>query len=141
MSLTRFLLPLLTLPILAACGPDETISGFLDPSETWQLAELDGAPWAAEATLSFPEAGRVTGRGPCNAFNATQSAPYPWIEIGPLAATRRACPELAAETRFFEALSAMAIAEVSGDVLLLSGEDGREMVFRAAGRAAGGSAS
>lgn len=35
----------------------------------------------------------------------------------------------------------MAIAEVSGDVLLLSGEDGREMVFRAAGRAAGGSAS
>lgn len=121
------------LGLLAACGPDETISGFLDPGETWQLRELDGAPWTERAALSFPGPGRVTGQGPCNSFTAAQSAPYPWIDIGPVAATRRACPELAAEARFFAALGAMAVAEVSGDVLLLTGEEGREMVFQAAG--------
>ena len=116
---------------LAGCAGDETISGFLDPASSWRLIELNSEPFTTDATLRFPEQGRITGAGPCNNFTATQSAPYPWIEIGPIAATRRACPELDAEATFFAALGAMTLAEVSGPVLILSNDAGAEMVFEA----------
>ncbi|MBT8425200.1 MAG: META domain-containing protein [Silicimonas sp.] len=117
--------------VLAACS-DETISGYADPDATYVLSELGGAAFPARATIAFPAKGKVTGSAPCNTFNATQSVPYPWVDIGPVAATRRACPDLDAERRFFEALETMVFAEVQGPVLILSSEDGVEMVFRAA---------
>ena len=84
----------------------------------------------SDATVIFLTEGRVEGNGPCNAWSASQTAPYPWIELGPIAATRRACPELAFEGRFFEALTSVSLAEVSGPLLVLSGDE-VEMVFRA----------
>lgn len=116
---------------LAACGPDETISGFVEPDAVYHLITLDGAPFAATATLRFPDTGQVNGRGPCNSFATSQTEFYPWFKIGPIRATRRACPALSEEARYFEALGAMAFAEVSGNVLLLTGEGGREMTFEA----------
>ncbi|WGH79207.1 META domain-containing protein [Jannaschia ovalis] len=115
--------------LLAACRGDETISGYSDRATVWRLTELDGAPFAAPATLRFPEPSLALGAGPCNVFRAAQSAPYPWLEIGPVAATRRACPALEAETRYFAALEAMTLAEASDRVLILSDAAGREMVF------------
>ena len=125
----RFLILAFTLPF-AGCA-DETISGYADPNAVYHLQEIDGAPFQATATISFPETGRAMGRAPCNAWSAEQSAPYPWLKLGPIAATRRACLDLEAEGVFFAALSAMTLAEVQGDVLILSDEDGRTMVFRA----------
>lgn len=117
---------------LAACGPDETISGFAGTERTWTLVSLDGDPWSERATLTFPEPGQVAGAAPCNRFTASQSAPYPWIEIGPIAATRLACPALEAEDIYLSALGDMAVAEVVGDVLRLTREDGSgEMIFEA----------
>ena len=124
---------LCALPFAFSLGlcPDETISGYTDPATTWRLTELDGAPFTASATLAFPEEGEVTGTGPCNGFRAGQTLPYPWIEITGIAATRRACPDLDAETAYFAALEAMTLAEVGGDILILSTTEGREMVFTA----------
>lgn len=122
------LLPLLFLP-LAACA-DETISGYADPDATYRLAEIGGTAFPASATIAFPAEGEVRGTAPCNAWSATQSAPYPWFTLGPIAATRRACPDLAAEMLFFDTLARMTLAEVQGQVLILSSEDGTEMVFR-----------
>ena len=122
----RRLLPLL----LAACAGDETVSGYAGTDATWRLAELHGAPFAPPATLRSPAEGEVAGEGPCNAFRAPQAEPYPWIRIGPIAATRRACPALAEERRFFAALEAATLAEASDAVLILTDEAGREMVFR-----------
>ena len=107
----------------------ETVSGFVPGGATWQLTELDGAPWTARATLSFDASGRVSGQAACNRFTGNQSAPYPWLEIGPLASTRMACPELDAEATYLAALQEMTIVEVSGDVVILSNDDGRSMVF------------
>ena len=115
---------------LTACAGDETISGYADRSAIYALTEIDGAVFGATATISFPEEGHIAGSGPCNRYSGTQSAPYPWFEPGPLASTRWACPDLEAERAFFDALSAMTLAEVNGDVLILSDEAGREMVFR-----------
>ncbi|MEL6639928.1 MAG: META domain-containing protein [Pseudomonadota bacterium] len=114
-----------------ACGPDETISGYANPQAVYGLRSVDGEEFAARATIAFPKEGEVTGTGPCNGFRSTQSAPYPWFALGPIAATRRACADLALEQTYFDALASMTLAEVSGPVLLLSNTDGRELVFQA----------
>ena len=116
---------------LVACS-DETISGYADPEAVYTLTEIDGETYTANATITFPEEGTVRGEAPCNSWFASQSAPYPWIELGPIGATRRACPDLDAELAYFNALGSMTLAEVQGPVLILSNDAGREMVFRAA---------
>lgn len=115
---------------LTACA-DETLSAYADRAATYHLVEIDGAATGDAATIRFPEQGRIAGRGPCNAFTARQVAPYPWFKLADLSATERACPALDAEAAFFDALSAMTIAEVSGPTLLLSNEAGRTLFFLA----------
>ena len=132
----RILLALLVIAaavfiFVTAASKDETISGYATPGVTWTLTELGGAPYPARATLTFPEEGQVAGEAPCNGYSATQTAPYPWFEAGPIAATKRACPDLPAEAAFFDALAHVTLAEVAGEVLILSTEDGFEMVFQA----------
>ena len=121
----------LVLALAATACADETISGYADPSATYVVTEIDGAPFAPRATIAFPEQGTARGEGPCNSWSASQTAPYPWIELGPILATKRACADLPDEARFFDALGGMRIAEVSGPVLILIGENGRQMVFAA----------
>ena len=113
----------------ASCA-DETISGYADRDAVYRLEEFEGAavPW--QATITVPEKGRVAGQAPCNAYAADQRVPYPWFELGPIAATRRACLHMQGETQFFAALSRVTLAEVAGKVLVLSDDDGPVMVFR-----------
>lgn len=117
--------------LLTACPKDETISGYADQQATFALQELDGRPFAASATISFPAEGEVRGTGPCNGFSAEQTVPYPWFQLGPIRATRRGCADLAYESDFFAALGEMTLIEALGDTLILRNEVGREMVFRA----------
>ncbi len=123
------LIPLL---FVGACG-DETISGYAEDGATWHLTELDGAAWPSHASLTFTKPGTVTGQAPCNRFSAEQTAPYPWFKVGPIIATRMACSELDAERVFFQALRDMTLAEAVGPVLILSNDNGQQMVFEARG--------
>ena len=116
---------------LTGCKYDETISGYVDQRAEWVLVELDGKPFPARATITFPSKGRIAGQAPCNHYSATQSAPRPWFEAGPVISTKMACPDLAAEQRFFKALGEMTLVDVLGNVLVLSNETGRDMVFKA----------
>ncbi|MEW2912517.1 META domain-containing protein [Leisingera sp. JC11] len=124
---------LITSLLLTACARDETLSAYGAAGTEWQLQVIDGAAFPAAATLMFPEPGKIAGRGPCNNFLGSQDAPYPWFETGPLAVTRMACPKLEAEAAFLQALQQMTLAEVTGDVLILSNEAGREMLFKDGG--------
>lgn len=126
------LLLLLALLGLDMCQTDETVAGYGAADRVWQLAELDGARFPARATLSFPEPGKIAGEAPCNRYSGVMVTPYPWFDAGQIVSTRMACPELAQEAAFLAALAAMTLSEVSGDVLILRDEDGREMVFTAA---------
>ena len=128
----RALLLIATLTGLTQCGGDETVSAYGGGSSTWRLVELDGTPFGATATLDLSEPGRISGQAPCNRYFADQTAPYPWFQAGAIAATRRACPELALEQAFLTALAEMSLSEVSGDILILSNDAGRQMLFRAA---------
>ena len=120
------------LTFLTACKADETVRAYGAADRVWVLSELDGTNFAAMATLEFPEPGQIAGQAPCNRFFATLSVPYPWFKAGPIGATKMACPDLDAESQFFDALSAMSLSEVLGDVLILSTPEGRERVFKAA---------
>ncbi len=116
---------------LGQCGKDETVAGYGGADQVWELTELDGTTFTATATVTFPEPGKIAGKAPCNTYVGKMDAPYPWFETGPLAATQMACPDLESETAFLTALGEMSLSEVSGDTMILSNEDGREMVFKA----------
>ncbi len=108
---------------------DETVAGYMENGTVWRLAEMDGAPVDPDVTVEFARGGGVSGNAPCNAFSATQTAPYPWFELSQILSTRRACPDLKIEARFFEQLGAMSLSELSGSVLLLSNDAGDVLVF------------
>jgi heat shock protein HslJ len=124
----------LILPLMALfqCDKDESVAAYGAADQSWALQEINGQPFEASAILRFPEEGRIAGNAPCNTYNGTLSAPYPWFEIQNLTATRAACAGLEAEGVYFAALLIMTQSEVSGDVLILRNEDGQEMVFKAA---------
>lgn len=122
---------LFVLALIPACQGDESLAAYGAADKVWVLESIDDAPWPVRTTITFPEEGRMAGDAPCNSYFAEQTAPYPWFEAGPIGATRRACPELAQENRYFAALEAMTLSEVSENVLLLSNDAGRTMVFRA----------
>lgn len=116
---------------LVACQADETLTGYGAADRTWVLRSIDGATYPASATMMFPAEGSVSGKAPCNSFSAEQTSPYPWFSLSALRATRAACADLDQEQIFFMALNGMTLVEIAGDVLILSNDQGGEMVFTA----------
>jgi len=126
------LLPLLPLLLaLGGCLKDETVSAYGGAGKIWKLQDIGGQTVAWPATLEFPARGQIAGTAPCNSYTASMNTPYPWFEIRDLVTTKRTCPAQAAETRFLAALGAATLVEVSGNVLILSGNGTAEMVFSA----------
>lgn len=121
------------LALLGACDREETIRKYGAADKIWALTELNGTPFGAETALSFQPNSRISGTGPCNAFNGKMSTPYPWFKVENLAATKRICPGLAEETAFFNALSQATLSEVLGRTMILSNPDGLSMIFNAGG--------
>ena len=118
---------------LASCTPLPNTVGEAAPSGTvFSLVEVNDAPATYGATLRLLGSGRVLGAGPCNRFNARQSAPLPWVEISDIEASTRSCPQIRQEEAFFLALEAMDFSELAGDSLLLSNDAGQSLFFRAA---------
>lgn len=117
--------------LVAACAGDETLTGYVPHDTTWSVQEIAGQPFAGAASLSFPEAGKIAGKAPCNQFAGRITTPYPWFEVRDMAVTRMACPDLPLEDFFFETLAQMTLAEVSGNILILSDELGTQIVLTA----------
>ena len=126
----RLVLAVMALSVLGYCK-DETVTGHGGAEKVWHLESLDGAAFGARATLMFPAEGGLRGEGPCNSYSGQQTVPYPWFVAEAVATTERACPELAEEALYLTALAEMTLVEVLGDVMILSNDAGREMVFRA----------
>jgi len=119
----------LALLALVACGPDETVSGF-GSAEDYTLTGMNGETVKTQITLNISDTGRISGQGPCNNYSADQTAPYPWFAVGPILSTRRACPELAIEQAYFQALASMTISEVAGNILILSNDVKDTLTFQ-----------
>lgn len=122
----------LTLPFLLALGlpaDAQSLDALAGPETVWVLDAIDGVAFEASATLSFAEAGSVSGDGPCNSYSGTVSGTAQAFTVGPLAVTRMACPDLDAETNFTTALARMTKAEMTDSGLILTGPKGHQMLF------------
>lgn len=127
---------LLALPLFLGLGftlgsylKDETVTGYLPAEGPWLLQEIDGGGVETPLALRF-SAGRIALDGPCLRLRAAQEAPYPWFEATGIDASANTCPLSKAETVASEYLAKVNVAEVSGDILILSEAGGVEMVFR-----------
>jgi len=116
--------------ILASCGPDETVSGQTEETDVWVLDTINDAPVGVEVTIAFPEEGKVVGKAPCNRYFAAQTVPLPWFKLGPIGATKMACPDLDQEHQYFELLTAMTTSEIQGNVLILRSDTGQSLVYK-----------
>jgi heat shock protein HslJ len=95
---------------------------------SWRLEDLAGAGVIEDspASIGFPEPERVTGSATCNRFSGNVTVSGDAISFGPLATTRRACPEpqMNQEGRFLQALGLVRRFEVKDGFLLLHGAGG-----------------
>lgn len=89
----------------------------------WQLIRLGGKsirPEAGSFTVVFAADGTLSGSGACNRltahFEATDSRA---LKIGPVAATRMTCPDLALEREFVAALESATHYDMDGPMLML----------------------
>ena len=94
----------------------------------WTLREIAGQP--APATEQTPYLvlregrARVEGRAGCNKFSGPYAATAPGgLRLGPLVTTRSACPDLAAEGAFLQALNQAQHYRISGNTLSLYAAD------------------
>lgn len=135
--------------LLVACSDKKPVaSGAADanmansnPSATinlvgteWRLEDLGGAGIIdnSQATLAFPEAGRVAGNGSCNRFMGPVTIAGNSIKIGPLAGTRMACVSEAVsnqEMKYLKALEGATRYEWKDPYLLIY-SDGLEKPIR-----------
>lgn len=116
--------------VLTGCHRDESARAYGAADRVWSVVELDSRPFDQTATLTFPEPGRISGTAPCNSYSASMTAPYPWFQADAIVVTKLSCPDIGAETAYLTALAEMTQSEVSGDVLILSNAQKREIVFR-----------
>jgi heat shock protein HslJ len=76
----------------------------------WLLEDLAGSGVmdGIQATLIFPETGKIAGNGSCNRFFGSAEISGDTIKLGPLASTRMACPDpvMNQEMKYLAALQA-----------------------------------
>ena len=99
---------------------------------SWIAEEINGSP-AADRVVSWlrlGEDGRAQGQGGCNSYTGTYKLEDGVLTFGPLASTRRACPEpqMSQEERFFAALAAVKAARLEDDKLVLADLSGDPLV-------------
>jgi len=109
------------------------VFGFAAATAAGPGGQIRGGEWgfAGEAEpnarfIQFSGGGRVFGFGGCNRFSGTFSVSGETLAIGPLVATRRACPgdAMQRETEFFRILESTRSGAASRRELVLRAEDG-----------------
>jgi heat shock protein HslJ len=98
---------------------------------------MDGRPVDVRTTLQIGDDNQISGQAACNRYSVTNRAKLPALQLGPIRATRMACPWLAEEQAYFDALSRMTALRIAGGTLLLTGPAGERMEFVPYGEAPG----
>jgi heat shock protein HslJ len=129
----------------AGCGPREGTPPSSTPATpplstlagvTWTLVSLGGQPLppGTRPPTAIFDGARLAGFGGCNRYSGQVQDTGPGaISIGPVAATKMACPPPAmdVESRYFAILSPVTQYRVAGSRLVLSGPSG-ELAFERA---------
>lgn len=103
-------------------GGDASTTSILKGTK-WRLEDLAGAGVMdrVQATLEFPEEGKVTGNASCNQFRGTATVSSPAISIGPVATTRKMCGEVVMhqENQYLAALQKAERFDIKGPFLYI----------------------
>ena len=91
-------------------------------------------PWKADDSdryVQFDPDGKVSGFAGCNTFFGTFVATDTTLDIGPLGATRKACPQalMSAESVFLQAVEGAVRYRIDGDKLTLVHADNGELAL------------
>lgn len=119
-----WLLPAVLSTLAACAGAASAPGGAMGLVGTeWQLQSINGQPVMArsQASLQFPESGRVAGNGSCNTFVGAVAIDNESIIFRQMASTKMACMGGASEqeARFMEALrQAQRYQVVDGQLLI-----------------------
>ena len=102
----------------------------------WQLIQLGGEtvrPEEGRFTFTLQaETGQLVGTGACKSLSGSyKSDEKRSLKIGPLAATRMACPDLKREQAFIEALESATHYDMDGPMLLILSDGNLRAVFQA----------
>ena len=109
--------------VLGGCNSAKDMGG------VYHLISYD--PALQRVTLEIEDT-RVSGQGPCNRYfgSITHSdTGSNSIQVGPLASTKMACPNLSAEHRYFQDLQRVSMVKVVSDELLLATSDQVKLVL------------
>jgi putative lipoprotein len=96
----------------------------------WRPSSISVESLAPETLIyvAFSEDGKVTGFGGCNRFFGGYTVSGNSIKIGPLASTRKGCPDtLNLEIEFFKALQEAETFEQTDEGLVLLGPGGAKL--------------
>lgn len=122
----------LAILVLAGCITGKDDGGTINAealARDWRLVTLNGADFAARATMDLREAGRASGQAPCNRWFGTIEGALPAFILQGVAATKMACPDMAAEADFLAALGRAELVALEQGRLVLTGADGLRMEF------------
>lgn len=121
----------------AACGGDEgsgSDSGTQDPSalegQSWILTQMltaGGQTQILDVGVSAEFDGTtISGNAGCNSYHASYEASGGDISFGPIAATKKVCPEdeQSTEDRYLQLLAEIGSYEVSGRSMSMNDTDG-----------------
>jgi heat shock protein HslJ len=126
MMLGRVIGSIVVMAALAACQKA------LTQTQHRPLPTLAGTEWGfansnVDQFVAFRSNGEVNGSGGCNNFFGSFTQNGRLMTFGPLASTRRACPEplMSAERRFLGLLQETRAVEATWREMTLFGDDGR----------------
>ncbi len=129
MIYTRILGIIAVAVILAACQKAVTNKSKLQP-----LSDLAGSEWGPaenpyDQFVGFKANGEMMGSGGCNNFFGTYELNDGEIKIGPLASTKKACPDsMQAETEFLSQLQSARTVEATHMKLTFFDEAGNAIM-------------
>lgn len=121
MTLTRLAAVTLSALALSACATTPTAGTTSIPMGDYVLVGIGGKVIDIRTTTLNLAPGKISGQAPCNRYNAAQTASLPNFTIGEIAATRMACPSMAVEAEYFEALRNSNKLSYLDGVLTISG--------------------
>ena len=89
----------------------------------WQLSALGDDILDADGEqspyLTLDSEGKVLGHAGCNGLNGSYQQDGETLSFGPIATTRKACPEMEGEQAFLQALKATSRFRIDGELLTL----------------------
>jgi heat shock protein HslJ len=97
---------------------------------TWVLTTMPGGAPVADGTFTtlLLADGRLSGNAPCNQYSGDYTLDGSSITIGSIVRTRLACPDLAQEDAYLEALGEVTSYVLQDDMLVLVGPDGTALL-------------